>query len=101
MANIRGLTKKLQTAIAQKDFILRINTYQFYSEEQSRFITGYSVVHKEWQTNKKGKLVLKDKELLNTCSQIEVLNYLAEVYGRLCKEKVKDERIDTKAESLC
>lgn len=99
MAGIKGIIKKLQTAFSQKDYIIRINTYQFYSEEQKRFITCYSLVHKEWQKNKTGKMVLKDRNLLNTCSQIEIVKYLAENYKKLYGEN--NERTDTEAESLC
>lgn len=83
--NTNRLARKLQKAIAQKDYIIRINTHQFYSEEQKRFITAYSLVHKEWQMNKAGKKVLKDKELLSTCSQIEIVRYLAEKYKEVCE----------------
>lgn len=99
MANIRGIIKKLQTAIAQKDYIIRINTYQFYSDEQRRFITGYSLVHKEWQMNRKGEAVLKDRELINTCSQIEIVKYLSEIYRQLCEGE--NERADTETEGIC
>lgn len=99
MANLRGIIKKLQTAISLKEYIIRINSYQFYSEEQRRFITGYSLVHKEWQKNRTGKLVYKDKELLNTCSQVEIVKYLADKYKELCEGE--NERADTETESLC
>ena len=96
---MKGMIKKLQTALAQKEYIVRVNSYQFYSEEQRRFITGYSLVHKEWHKNKSGKMVLRDKELLNTCSQIKIVQYLVKKHKELCGES--NERIDTEAESLC
>lgn len=99
MANLRYTIKKLQQAIALKDYIVRINTYQFYVAEQKRFIIGYLLVHKEWQRNKAGKMVLKDRELLNTCSQIEIVKYLSEKYRKLCEEE--HEGTDTQAEGLC
>lgn len=82
MANLRGLIKKLQTAIAKQGYIIKINTYQFYSDGQKRFITGYL-------------LVSNDKELLKTCSQVEVLQFLSELY-----EKVKGEADDGKAKEI-
>lgn len=99
MANTKVMIKKIQTALSKKNYIIRINTYQFYSSDQKRFITGYSLVHKEWTKNKAGKKVLKDKELLNTCSQIEIVKYLAEKYKNLCEENHGE--TDTEAESLC
>lgn len=99
MANLRYTIKKLQQAIALKDYIIRINTYQFYAEEQKRFITGYLLVHKELQRNKAGRMVFKDRELLNTCSQIEIVKYLSEKYRKLCEGE--HEETDTQAESLC
>lgn len=61
--NIRKTINKLQSALIAKGYIYKINTYQFYSEQQKRMITGYRI------TEKQGK---KDMELLNSCSQVEV-----------------------------
>lgn len=43
MANLRMISKKLQTAILSTGHIVKINTNQFYSKEQNRMITMYSV----------------------------------------------------------
>lgn len=67
--NIKQTTTKLQKALMQRGYIYKLNTYQFYSEQQNRLITGYKI------TEKQGK---KDVELLNTCSQVEVLRWFAE-----------------------
>lgn len=99
MPSTRNMMIKLQTALSLKGRIIRINTYQFYSEEQKRFIVGYSLVEKTLQMNKAGKMILKDKELLNTCSQIEIVKYLAEKYKNICE--VGHGKTNTKAESLC
>lgn len=99
MANMKNMIKRLQMALAQKGCIIRMNTYQFYSEEQERFITGYILVHRELQKNKAGRIVLKDKELLKTCSQIEVIRYLAMKHQKLCEGK--NEETETEMESLC
>ncbi len=40
--NIKSTIKKLQTALIQKGVIYKINTYQFFSAEQNRMITGYT-----------------------------------------------------------
>ncbi len=62
--NIRKTINKLQSALIAKGYIYKINTYQFYSDQQNHMITGYRI------TEKQGK---KDVELLNSCSQVEVL----------------------------
>ncbi|MCM1327294.1 MAG: hypothetical protein NC094_11970 [Bacteroidales bacterium] len=67
--NIKQTTTKLQKALLHRGYIYKIATYQFYSEQQNRLITGYKV------TEKHGK---KNVELLKTCSQVEVLKWFAE-----------------------
>lgn len=64
--NIRKTINKLQSALIAKGYIYKINTFQFYSDQQNRMITGYRI------TEKQGK---KDVELLNSCSQVEVLKW--------------------------
>lgn len=64
--NIRKTIKKLQSALIAKGYIYKINTYQFFSDQQNRMITGCRI------TQKQGK---KDVELLNSCSQVEVLKW--------------------------
>lgn len=98
--NIKRQIKKLQTALSIKGRIIRINSYQFYSEQQGRMIDCYSLVEKQWRLNKKGKSVLKDVELLNTCSKIKVLQFLAEEYKQIQTEG-NDGETNTEAESLC
>ena len=44
MANLRGKMKKLQTALVKRGMIIKINQRQFYSEDQNRMITSYSIV---------------------------------------------------------
>ncbi len=63
---IKQTIKKLQKALLHKGYIYKLNTYQFYSEQQNRLITGYRI------TEKREK---KDVELLNSCSQVEVLKW--------------------------
>ena len=64
--NIKQTTTKLQKALLQRGYIYKLNTYQFYSEQQNRLITGYKI------TEKQGK---KNVELLNTCLQVEALKW--------------------------
>lgn len=73
--NIKRTTSKLQKALIQRGHIYKINTYQFYSEQQDRMITGYRITHKQPYRKKNGKMSVKDVELLNSCSQVEVLKW--------------------------
>lgn len=95
MKNIRGTIKKLQTALIQKGIIYKINTYQFYSAEQNRMITGYSIREKQAVAKPNGDIVIKDVELLNTCSQVEVLKWFAEEWRKV------NGRAHTETESIC
>lgn len=70
--NTRELMYKLQTALKSKNIIVCINIYQFYSQEQNRYIKMYTV--------KKGK-----EELIKTASQIKVIKTLKNLW-----DEVKD-----------
>lgn len=72
--NIKQTINKLQKALLHKGYIYKLNTYQFYSEQQNRLITGYRI------TEKQGK---KDVELLNSCSQMEVLKWFANKWNEI------------------
>lgn len=76
--NIRRTINKLQSALIAKDYIYKINTYQFYSEQQNRMITGYRITQKQPYHKKNGEMSEKDVELLNSCSQVEVLKWFVE-----------------------
>lgn len=76
--NIRATINKLQSALIAKGYIYKINTYQFYSDQQNRMITGYRITQKQPYRKKNGKMSVKDVELLNSCSQVEVLKWFAE-----------------------
>lgn len=65
---------KLQLALKQKGVIVTINTNQFYSNEQDRFIKMYSI--------KKNK-----KNLINTASQIQAVKVLNELWQEVKNEK--------------
>lgn len=74
MARLNQTVRKLQTALICMGKRVKINTRQFYSEEKDMMITIYSVMIPEW-SNVKRKMV--DRELLNTCSTVEVVKFLA------------------------
>lgn len=77
MANLRMISKKLQTAILSTEHIVKINTNQFYSKEQNRMITMYSVT----MTTSGGK----NKKLIKTTSQVEIVKCLVNIW-----DEVKD-----------
>ena len=65
---------KLQLALKQKGVIVTINTNQFYSNEQDRFIKMYTI--------KKNK-----KNLITTASQIQAIQVLNELWQEAKNEK--------------
>lgn len=85
--NIRKTINKLQYALIAKGYIYKINTYQFYSDQQNRMITGYRITEKQPYRKKNGEMSEKDVELLNSCSQVEVLKRFSDRW-----KEVKDER---------
>lgn len=76
--NIRATINKLQKALIHQGYIYKINTYQFYSDQQKRMITSYRITQKQPHRKKNGEMSAKDVELLNSCSQVEVLKWFAE-----------------------
>lgn len=63
----KSLIFKLQKALKSKGIIVYINTSQFYSEQQDRYITMYTVVRNK-------------KQLIRTASQIKVISVLQEIW---------------------
>lgn len=74
MADLSKLMYKLQLALKQKGVLVYINTYQFYSAEQDRFIKMYQLVHNK-------------KELINTASQIKATSELNRLWQEVKNEK--------------
>lgn len=74
MSDMSKLMYKLQTALKQKGVIVYINTSQFYSAEQDRFIKMYRVLYKKQQ-------------LINTASQIKVVRALNELWQEVKNEE--------------
>ena len=87
--NYAQTTKKLQKALLTKGIIYKINTYQFYSKEQNRLITSYRITEKQAYKKKNGEMSVKNVELLNTCSQVKVLQWFAEEWRKV-NESQKD-----------
>lgn len=63
----KSLIFKLQKALKSKGIIVYINTSQFYSAQQDRYITMYTVVRNK-------------KQLIRTASQIKVISVLQEIW---------------------
>lgn len=80
MANLRGLAKKLQTAILQTGLVVKVNTYQFYSQEQKRMISKYQITTPVFRQNSAGEWKDMDYEILSTCSAVEVVECLNSIY---------------------
>lgn len=73
MADMSKTIYKLQTALKQKGIIVCINTIQFYSKEQDRYIKMYKVMQNK-------------KELINTASQIKVVRLLNDLWQEVQNE---------------
>ena len=85
MANLNSIAKKLQKAILQKGLVIKMGTSQFYSPEQNRLITMYSLSTRVLERRKNGKWKYYDYDILRTASQIEVVNCLNDIW-RAVKE---------------
>lgn len=71
---------KLQNAINSKGHKLLYNKTQFYSEQQDRPVTMYSIKQVVEGTDKKGKPKNHYIELFQTCSQIQVVLFLRDYW---------------------
>jgi hypothetical protein len=76
MARVNQTMRKLQAALICAGKRVKINTRQFYSKDQGRMITSYFVILPQW-SNEEKKMV--DRELLKTCSTVEVVKFLADM----------------------
>ena len=74
MADLNKLMYKLQLALKQKGALVYINTSQFYSKEQDRFIKMYRIVQNK-------------KEVINTASQIKAVSTLNRIWQEVKNEE--------------
>ena len=74
MADLNKLMYKLQLALKQKGILVYINTSQFYSKEQDRFIKMYRIVQNK-------------KEVINTASQIKAVSTLNRIWQEVKNEE--------------
>lgn len=80
--NLNQIQRKLQRALLTKQFVTKIGTSQFYSADQNRMITMYSVSTPTLQYVK-GKWKTKDYEIIRTASQVDVVTTLKEMWEAL------------------
>lgn len=81
MANLKGMIKKLQMAILQNGIVIKINSFQFYSSEQNRMITKYTICTPiTYYSDKKKEWREGDHVIISTCSQIDIIQCLSDVY---------------------
>lgn len=83
MAKLNQLMKKLQTALLNKNVNTKVNTRQFFNQEQNRMVTCYSVTQKKWSDT---KCRMTDQVVLTTCSTVEVVKFLAKKLEELENE---------------
>ena len=74
MADLNKIMYKLQLALKQKGVLVYINTSQFYSKEQDRFIKMYRIVQNK-------------KEVINTASQIKAVSALNRIWQEVKNEE--------------
>lgn len=73
--------KKLQTAIVKAGLVIKINTHQFYSAEQNRMITSYSICTPvTYFSERKQEWKIMDYEILKSCSMPEIIFCLLDIY---------------------
>lgn len=80
MANFNQIMRKLQMAILNKGVKVKVNTHQFFSKEQNRLVTSYTVTERKWSEKKKK---IADQVILKTCSTVEVVKFLAKMLEEL------------------
>lgn len=79
--NLKGKMKKLQTAIIKTGLVIKINTHQFYSDDQKRMITSYSICTPVFSfSENKQEWRNVDCEILKSCSVPEVIYCLLDIY---------------------
>lgn len=78
--NLNSIMRKLQRAILQKGFVIKIGSTQFYSAEQNRMITIHILSTRITYRNTHGEWKERDYEILRSASQIEVVNCLNDIW---------------------
>ena len=79
MPNLSAIVKKLQRAILSTGLVIKIGSSQFYSTDQGRMITMWSLSTPVMECGK-GKWKMRDLEILRTASQADVVLTLKEIW---------------------
>lgn len=80
MRNYRPLFKKLQRAILNKGLKVKISTDQFYSDDQKRYITMYTLSTPISELRCDGSLKNTHLTILRTASQPDICITMADIY---------------------
>lgn len=83
MAKLNKLMRKLQMAILNKGVKVKVNTNQFFRQEQGKMATCYTVTQRKWSDS---KCKMADQVVLKTCSTVEVIKFLAKLLEELQNE---------------
>lgn len=83
MVRLNKLMKKLQQAIVNKNVYLKVHQRQFLNRENGSMSTCYSVTLPKWSNEKQR---MTDREVLKTCSAVEVVKFLAKMLEELQNE---------------
>ncbi len=78
MPNLSAIVKKLQRAILSTGLVIKIGSSQFYSADQGRMITMWSLSTPVMEYSK-DKWKMRDLEILRTASQVDVVMTLKEI----------------------
>ena len=82
--NLNMAMRKLQRAIlVRTGLVVKIGTSQFYSADQNRMITMYSLKTPVLQRSRWGQWRMKDYEIIRTASQIDIVMTLREIWTQL------------------
>lgn len=79
MPNLSAIVKKLQRAILSTGLVIKIGSSQFYSADQGRMITMWSLSTPVMEYSK-DKWKMRDLEILRTASQADVVMTLKEIW---------------------
>lgn len=78
--DLKGKVKKLQNALLNKGVLTKIETTQFYSEDQKRMITMYHLKQKQDKYSKSKGWQQYWEEIIKTASIPEVIFCLVDMY---------------------
>ena len=83
--NLNNIMRKLQRAILQKGLVIKIGSTQFYSAEQKRMITMYTLSSRITYKNSRGEWKERDYEIIKSASQIDIVNCLNDIWQAVRK----------------